>query len=42
MGIAEADPELSVTLVTAGEIAAGLSVRGREYLLRAMGRFNAA
>ncbi len=37
--IAEAYPELSVTLVTAGEIAGGLSVRGREYLLRAMGRF---
>ncbi len=37
--IAEAYPELSVMLVTAGEIAGGLSVRGREYLLRAMGRF---
>lgn len=36
--IAEAYPELSVMLVTAGEIAGGLSVRGREYLLRAMRR----
>lgn len=37
--IAETYPGLSVTLVTAGEIGGGLSARGREYLLKAMGRF---
>jgi NADH:ubiquinone reductase (H+-translocating) len=37
--IAETYPVLSVTLVTAGEIGGGLSARGREYLLKAMGRF---
>ena len=37
--IAETHPGLSVTLVTAGEIGGGLSARGREYLLKAMGRF---
>ncbi len=36
--IAEAYPGLSVELVTAGEIGEGLSARGREYLLKAMGR----
>lgn len=37
--ISERYPALSVTLVTAGEIGGGLSARGREYLLKAMGRF---
>ena len=36
--IAETHPGLSMMLVTAGEIGGGLSARGREYLLKAMGR----
>ena len=36
--IAEAYPALSVTLLSAGEVGGGLSVRGREYLLEALGR----
>jgi hypothetical protein len=36
--IAEAYPALSVTLLSAAELGGGLSVRGREYLLKAMER----
>ena len=37
--IAEAYPDLPVVLLSSGEIGEGLSARGREYLLKAMGRF---
>ena len=37
--IAEAYPDLPVVLLSSGEIGGGLSARGREYLLKAMGRF---
>ncbi len=36
--IAEAYPALSVVLLSSGEIGGGLSARGREYLLEALGR----
>jgi NADH:ubiquinone reductase (H+-translocating) len=36
--IAETYPNLSVMLLSSGEVGGGLSARGREYLLKAMGR----
>src|SRR5690606_38100116 len=38
--LAEAYPSLRVALITSGTLGAGLSSRGRSYVLRALDRFN--